>query len=112
MRQELHHHSHCFFVVTWHPFSKSCYFSSQKHGFPFLARFVVLLLSFAIATCAIAAARSKFSLNPFRQNLREIIGTFERHIKGPHSNLARRATQGYAVQLRRVIRRAMRSAAT
>ena len=34
------------------------------------------------------------------------------HIKGPHSNLARRATQGYAVQLRRAIRRAIRSAAT
>ena len=43
MRRELHHHSHCFFVVTWHRFSKCCYFSSQKHGFPFLARDVVLL---------------------------------------------------------------------
>ena len=59
MRRELHHHSHCFFVVTWHQFSKCCYFSSQKHGFPLLARFVVLLLSFAIATCALARARSK-----------------------------------------------------
>ena len=53
-----------------------------------------------------------FALNPFRQNLMEIIGIFESHIKGPHSNLARRATQGYAVQLRRAIRRAIRSAAT
>ena len=43
MRRELHRHSHCFFVVTWHRFSKCCYFSSQKHGFPFLARDVVLL---------------------------------------------------------------------
>ena len=59
MRRELHHHSHCFFVVTWHQFSKSCYFSSQKHGFPLLARFVVLNLSFAIATCALVRARSK-----------------------------------------------------
>ena len=30
-----------------------------------------------------------------------IIGTFVSHVKGQHSNLARRATQGYAVQLRR-----------
>ena len=42
-----------------------------------------------------------FSLTPFRQNLREIIGIFESHMKGQHSNLARRATQSYAVQLPR-----------
>ena len=59
MRRQFHDHSHAFFVVTLHQFSKCCYFSSQKHGFPFLARFVVLLLSFAIATCALARARSK-----------------------------------------------------
>ena len=59
MCRQFHDHSHVFFVVTLHQFSKSCYFSSQKHGFPFLARFVVLLLSFAIATCALARARSK-----------------------------------------------------
>ena len=59
MRRELHHHSHCFFVVTLHHFSKSCYFFSQKHGFPLLARFVALNLGFAIATCALARARSK-----------------------------------------------------
>ena len=59
MRRELHRHSHCFFVVTWHQFSKCCYFPSQEHGFPFLARFAVLNLSFAIATCALARARSK-----------------------------------------------------
>ena len=59
MHRQLHDHSHVFFVVTLHQFSKCCYFSSQKQGFPFLARFVVLLLSFAIATCALARARSK-----------------------------------------------------
>ena len=42
-----------------------------------------------------------FSLNPFRQNLKEIICIFESHMKGQHSNLARRATQSYAVQLPR-----------
>ena len=59
MRRQLHDHSHVFFVVTLHQFSECCYFSSQKHGFPFIARDVVLLLSFAIATCALARARSK-----------------------------------------------------
>ena len=59
MRRQLHDHSHSLSVVTLHQFSKCCYFSSQKHGFPLLARFVVLNLSFAIATCALARARSK-----------------------------------------------------
>ena len=59
MRRQFHDRSHVFFVVTLHQFSKCCYFFSQKQGFPFLARFVVLLLSFAIATCALARARSK-----------------------------------------------------
>ena len=42
-----------------------------------------------------------FSLTPFRQNISEIVGTFESYMKGQHRNLARRATQSYAVQLRR-----------
>ena len=59
MRRELHRHSHCFFVVTLHHFSKSCYFSSQKHGFRFLAPCVALNLGIAVATCALTRARSK-----------------------------------------------------
>ena len=39
-----------------------------------------------------------FSLIPFRRNNKKIIGTFESHLKGQHSNLARRATQSCAVQ--------------
>ena len=59
MRGQCHELSHVFFVATLHHFSKSCYFSSQKHGFPLLACFVALNLGFAIATCALARARSK-----------------------------------------------------
>ena len=59
MRRQFHDHSHVFFVVTSHQFSKSCYFSSQKHGFRFLAPCVALNLGIAIATCALARARSK-----------------------------------------------------
>ena len=59
MRRQFHDHSHAFFVVTLHQFSKSCCFSSQKHGFPFLACFVALNSGIAIATCALARARSK-----------------------------------------------------
>ena len=59
MRRQFHDHSHVFFVVTLHQFSKSCYFSSQKHGFRFLARCVALNFGIAIATCALARARSK-----------------------------------------------------
>ena len=59
MRRELHDHSHSLFVVTLHQFSECCYFSSQKHGFRFFARCVALLFEIAIATCALARARSK-----------------------------------------------------
>ena len=59
MCRQFHDHSHVFFVVTLHQFSKSCYFSSQKHGFPLLVCFVALNLGFAIAICALARARSK-----------------------------------------------------
>mgnify|MGYP003329754701 CR=1 FL=1 len=59
MRRQFHDHSHVFFVVTMHQFSKSCYFSSQKHGFRFLVRCVALNFGIAVATCALAAARSK-----------------------------------------------------
>ena len=59
MCRQFHDHSHVFFVVTLHQFSKSCYFSSQKHGFRFLAPCVALNLGIAVATCALARARSK-----------------------------------------------------
>ena len=59
MRRQFHDHSHVFFVVTLHQFSKSCYFSSQKHGFRFLAPCVALNFGIAVATCALARARSK-----------------------------------------------------
>ena len=59
MRRELHDHSHSFFAVTLHQFSECCYFSSQEHGFRFFVRCVALNLSFAMATCALARARSK-----------------------------------------------------
>ena len=59
MRRQFHDHSHVFFAVTLHQFSKSCYFSSQKHGFRSLARCVALNFAIAIATCALARARSK-----------------------------------------------------
>ena len=59
MRRQFHDHSHVFFVVTLHHFSKSCYFSSQKHGFRFLAPCVALNFGIAVATCALARARSK-----------------------------------------------------
>ena len=59
MRRQFHDHSHAFFVVTLHQFSKCCYFSSQEHGFRFFVRCVALNLSFAMATCALARARSK-----------------------------------------------------
>ena len=52
-------------------------------------------------TAGTVTTTTLFSLNRFRQNIREIIGTFESYVKGQQSNLARRATQGYAVQLRR-----------
>ena len=42
MRRQFHDRSHVLFVVTLHQFSKSCYFSSQKHGFRFLAPCVAL----------------------------------------------------------------------
>ena len=58
MRRQFHAHSHVFFVVTLHQFSKSCYFSSQKQGFPFLAPSVALNFGIAVATCAPARARS------------------------------------------------------
>ena len=59
MRRQFHDHSHAFFVVTLHQFSKCCYFCSQEHGFRFFVRCVALNLSFAMATCALARARSK-----------------------------------------------------
>ena len=59
MRRQFHDHSHVFFVVTLHQFSKSCYFSSQKHGFRSLAPCVALNFGIAVATCALARARSK-----------------------------------------------------
>ena len=59
MRRELHDHSHWLFVVTLHQFSECCYFSSEEHGFRFIARCVALNLCSAIATCALARARSK-----------------------------------------------------
>ena len=59
MRRELHDHSRSFFVVPLHQFSKSCYFSSQKHGFRFVGRCVALNFGIAVATCALARARSK-----------------------------------------------------
>ena len=59
MRRQFHDHSHAFFVVTLHQFSKCCYFSSQEHGFRFFVRCVALNLSFAMATCALARARSE-----------------------------------------------------
>ena len=59
MRRQFHDHSHVFFVATLHHISKSCYFSSQKHGFRFLAPCVALNFGIAVATCALAAARSK-----------------------------------------------------
>ena len=57
-------------------------------------------------TAGTVTTTTLFSLNRFRQNFMEIIGTFESYVKGQQSNLARRATQGYAVQLRRAIRSA------
>ena len=59
MRGQFHELSHVFFVATLHHFSKSCYFSSQKHGFRFLAPCVALNFGIAVATCALARARSK-----------------------------------------------------
>ena len=59
MRRQFHDHSHVFFVATLHQFSKSCYFSSQKQGFRFLAPCVALNFGIAVATCALARARSK-----------------------------------------------------
>ena len=59
MHRVLHDDSYSFFVVILHPFSKCCYFCSQKHGFRFLARCVALLFGIAIATCVLARARSK-----------------------------------------------------
>ena len=59
MRRQFHDHSHVFFFVTLHQFLKSCSFSSQKHGFRFLAPCVALNLGIAVATCALARARSK-----------------------------------------------------
>ena len=59
MHRQFHDHSHAFFVVTLHQFSKCCYFFSQEHGFRFFVRCVALNLSFAMATCALARARSK-----------------------------------------------------
>ena len=52
-------------------------------------------------TAGTVTTTTLFSLNRFRQNIREIIGTFESYVKGQQSTRARRATQGYAVQLRR-----------
>ena len=52
MSRQFHDHSHVFFVVTLHQFSKSCYFSSQKHGFRFLAPCVALNFGIAVATCS------------------------------------------------------------
>ena len=59
MRRQFHDHSHVFFVVTLHHFSKSCCFSSQKQGFRFLAPCVALNFGIAVVTCALARARSK-----------------------------------------------------
>ena len=59
MRRQFHDRSHVFFVVTLHQFSQSCYFSSQKHGFLSLAPCVALNFGIAVATCALARARSK-----------------------------------------------------
>ena len=59
MRRQFHDHSHVFFVATLHQFSKSCYFPSQKHGFRFVTRCVALNFGIAVATCALARARSK-----------------------------------------------------
>ena len=59
MCRQFHDHSHVFFVATLHQFSKSCYFSSQKHGFQSLAPCVALNFRIATATCALARARSK-----------------------------------------------------
>ena len=56
MRRQFHDHSHVFFVVTLHQFSKSCYFSSQKHGFRSLAPCVALNFGIAVATYALAPA--------------------------------------------------------
>ena len=59
MRRRFHDHSQVFFVVTLLQFSKSCYFSSQKHGFQSLAPCVALNFGIAMATGALARARSK-----------------------------------------------------
>ena len=59
MRRQFHDLSHVFFAATLHQFSKSCSFSSQKHGFRFLAPCVALNFGIAVATCALARARSK-----------------------------------------------------
>ena len=59
MRRELHDHSHSLFVVTLHQFSQCCYFFSQTHGFRFVNRCVALNFGIAVATCALARARSK-----------------------------------------------------
>ena len=58
-RREFQDHSHSVFVVTSHQFSECCCFFSHKHGFRFFACSVALLFGIAIATCAIARARSK-----------------------------------------------------
>ena len=50
LRRQFHDRSHVFFVVILHQFSKSCYFSSQKHGFRSLAPCVALNLGIAVAT--------------------------------------------------------------
>ena len=58
MRGQFHELSHVFFVATLHQFSKSCYFSSQKHGFRSLAPCVALNFGIAVAACIFSRARS------------------------------------------------------